>query len=662
MATKRVLDSAWAGNAFLAPRSSLTDSTDNARRFYTSSSRKFTDTSLGGDFAINSLSQFTANCDWKHPSIYSKSLGVGRWYDEVLRDSAQLIHIRCGVPQFNTMTNFFGNFYNIYAGSMARSGRAPSVWFEVGKVAGVVGTLPFQPFILAGSVVKFFLGMPRSKYYYLKPTMYSYWYALSGFVNAIFVNLGLSPHFVSDDQRQFFDPDAIPNKADSASMHRMLPDIVNADGGIDIFALATKPQRLANAYYNKLDEVMSSLSGDPATRDDEIRRLLAQGVDAGIAALNDPGASLAEYQGAYLAFNGKFDPKKPNSAEEVGEDQGYFDSMQEAARAERRMGADFVTFRVNFTGTNSDSWNSQATEPSIKTEINAMSAKARMARFNFMDGNIGGPIGTAVSIVTDIAKGVMSAAQIEGFIAVAGNAFADIQRVYESSSCDINRTTFTIPLRSWSHDDWVRLKNLYIPLGAILALGIPRATGRSSYDGPPLLEVHNQGHTMIREGMVESITVERNVGDVGMGRGAKMLGLDVNVTIIDMSTMASMPINPGFSGVNGVFSLAVQGLGAVGGTVAGAGAGAGADAGETVAAALSKATYGEDNKYTDYLATITSLPLESLINGTRRWRLNMARTRAEFNQWKSPHRVVSGLMDNFVGELIKATGAPTSRP
>ena len=662
MATKRVLDSEWAGNAFLAPRSSLTDSTNNARRFYTSSSRKFTDTSLGGDFAINSLSQFTANADWKHPSIYSKSLGVGRWYDETLRDPQQLVHIRCGVPQFNTMTNFFGNFYNVYAGSMARSGRAPSVWFEVGRVAGMVGTIPLQPFILGGAVIKFFLGMPRSKYYYLKPTMYSYWYALSGFVNAVFVNLGLSPHYVANDQRQFFDPDATPTEADSASMHRMMPDIVNADGGIDVFALATKAQRLANAYYDKLDEVMAGLSGDPATRNEELRRLLAQGVDAGIAALNDPGASLMEYQEAYLKFNGKFDMSKPTAAEELGESQDYFDQMGEAFRAEHRMGAEFVTFRCNYTGSNSDSWNNQATEPSIKTEINAMSSKARMARFNFMDGNIGGPIGTAVSIVTDIAKGVMQAAQVEGFIAVAGNAFADIQRVYESSSCDINRTTLTIPLRSWSHDDWVRLKNLFIPLGAILALGIPRATGRSSYDGPPILEVHNQGHTMIREGLVESITIERNVGDVGMGRGFKMLGVDVNVTIIDLSTMASMPINPGFSGVNGVFSLTVQGLGALGAEVTGADAGAGADAGEGIAAALSKSTYGEDNKYTDYLATITSIPLESLINGTRRWKLNMARSRAEFNQWKSPHRVVSGLMDNFAGELIKATGQPTNRP
>lgn len=660
MAKKRVLDSEWAGNAFLAPRGSLSDSTNNLRRFYTSSSRKFTDTSLGGDFVMNPLSQLTANCDFKHPSIYSGSLGKGRWYDEVLSDSSQVIHIRCGVPEFNTMTNFFGNFYNVYAGSMARSGRAPSVWFEVGRVAGVIGTIPAQPFIFIGSVVKFFFSMPRSKYYYLKPTMYAYWYALSGFMNAVFVNLGLSPHFTSQDQRAFFDPNVIPDDTDVNSMHRIMPDIVMKDGGIDIFRLSTKPQRLANQYNENLNAAMQSLSGNPATRDQEMRALLGAGVDAGIKKLMDPGASLAEYQAAYLAFGGEYTEGAATKADSVGETKDFFDRAAEQFQAERRMGADFVSFRVNYTGANSDSWNNQATEPSIKTEINAMSAKARMARFNLMDGNLGGPVGAAVQAVTDIAKGILSAAQVEGFIAVAGNAFADIQRVYESSSCDVNRTTFTIPLRSWAADDWVRLKNLFLPLGAIFALALPRATGRASYDGPPLLEVFNQGHTLIREGMVESITVERNVGDIGMGRNSKTLGIDVNITIIDLSTMVSMPINPGFSGVNGVFSLAVTGLGAAGAKVGGSDESI--SAGESVAAALSKTTYGEDNKYTDYLATLTSLPLETMINGTRRWKLNMARTRAEFNQWTSPSRIVSGLMDSFTGDIIKAVSQPTSRP
>lgn len=652
MARKYVLDKSWAGHAFLAPPSSLSDSVDNNRRFRTSSSRKFIDTTMGGHWAINPLSQFTENCDISHPSIFSRAEPMGRWFSEVLDDNAQLVHIRCGVPQFNSLTNFFGNFYNIHAGSMARTGRAPDLWFSIGKVAGFIGTLPLQPFILAGSMFKFFVGMPRSKYYYLKPAMYSYWLAYSGFVNGMFVNMGLSPHFTNDAQKRYFDPLTIPGTADIGSMNRVLNDgIVMTDGGIDVFRMSTKAQRLANRYRERMDDALSNMTGDPAKRADEFSRILYDGVDNSLMDLDDPGASLADYESAYLAFLGQYNEKDSYNSEKYpdeNDDKGWWTKAGNAYTSERHMGADFVTLRVNFTPTNSESFNNQTTEPSIKTEINAMSSKARMARFNLADGNVAGFVGKAVEVVSNVAKGILESAQLEGLVALAGNSFADIQKMYESSSADLNRTTFTIPLRSWAGDDWVRLKNLMIPLGGILAMSLPRATGMASYDGPPLLEVFNQGHTLIREGMVESLTIERGVGDVGWKRGGQVLGIDVHITIVDLSTIMSMPINPAFSGLSGALTAGAE-------LVAG-------DAGVTAASALNKSTYSEDNKWTDYLATLGGLPLNTMINSTRKWQLNMAQSRAAYNQWKSPDRVVSGLMNSLPGDIIKAVSRPTDRP
>lgn len=647
MARKYILDSSWAGNAFLAPASALSDATNNVRRYYTTSSRKFIDTSMGGHFQINPLPQFTGNCDLKHKSLFSASYGVGRWWSEVLDDNAQQIHIRAGVPKFNSMTTFFGNFYNVYAGSVARTGRAPSIWFRAGEVAGFIGTIPFQPFILAGNMIDFFAGMPRSKYFYLKPTMLPYWWAVSGFVNGMFVNLGLSPHFTNDTQKRFFDPLAIPDKADVDQMHRIMPDVIMTAGGIDVFAFSTKAQRLADQYHKMMDNAMSGLSDDPAQRNAQFTKLMGNAIDSGTIQLKDPGVKLHEFEDAYLAFGGTYDDSKPTQADNDSSEPSFVSKMATQAKAEARMGADFVTFRVNNTGTNSESFNNSITEPTIKTEINAMSSKARMARFNIADGNIAGPIGMAVNLVGDIAKGILAAAQVEGFIALAGNAFADIQRVYESSSAEIGRTTFTIHLRSWAADDWVRLQNLFIPLAAILALGLPRATGRSSYDGPFLLEVYNQGRTIIREGLVSSISIERGVGDVGWAKGGKVLGIDVNVTIDDLSNVLSIPINPAVSDISVAADVVAT---ALGGTV-----------GDATIAALSSATYGEDNKYTDYLATLASIPLEVQINGTRKWQLNMARTRTAFAQAKSPYAIASGLMSGMTGDLIKAISHPTDR-
>jgi len=662
MARQFVLDKSWAGRAFLVPPSSLTDATDRRRRYHTSSSRKFIDTTMGGHFALNPLPQFTRNCDLPHPSIYAASQGYGRWNSEVLDDNSQQIHIRCGVPKFNSMTNFFGNFYNVEAGSVVRTGRGPTVWFRIGQVAGFLGTLPMQPFILGGSVIKFFMNMPRSKYWYLKPTMYPFWYATSAIVNGLFVNMGMAPHTLSEKQQRFFDPQVAPDQVDMDAMQRIYGSVLLGEHGIDVFAISTKAQQLADQYRKMIDDVMEGLTGDPATRGDEFQRVLQDGIDAGIAKLQRPGASLTEYEEKYLAFYGKYDESKAYATEQDTTEPSWIQKIIPAFEAERHMGADFVTFRVNHTGTQSESFNNRATESTLQSNINSMSSKNRMARFNMADGNVAGPIGTAINIVTEMAKGMMEMAQVEGLIAVSGNAFADIQKLYQDSSADLNRTTFTIPLRSWAADDWVRMQNLFIPLAAILAMSLPRATGNATYDGPFMLEVYNQGRTLIREGMVESLTIERGVGDVGWAQGGKCLGIDVNVTIVDLSSILSIPINPGFGPIEGSLTAGSALAGALGGAIApGVTAADGANAGVTAALALNKNTYAEDNKYTDYLATIAGLPLEFMINATRKWLLNMARGRAAFDQWKSPARMAAGVMSTMPGDLLKSISLITAR-
>lgn len=655
MFRKSLLDKAWAGHAFLAPPSSLTDEVNNRRRYYTTSSRKFTDTTLGGHFVMNPLSQFTGTADLKHKSIYSESKGEGRWYAENLDDNYQIIHIRAGVPKFNSMATFFTNFYNVHAGSVARTGRGPDVWFRVGQVAGVIGTIPFQPFVVVGSAIKFFFGMPRSKYYYLKPTMYPYWFAVGSMVNGIMVNLGMTPHFLTNEQRRYFDPVTHAEKPDYDAMRRIYGDVLLKGGGIDIFAISTKAQRLATAYREAMASDLDGMSDDPVQRTEELNRLLLDGIDRNLSQLRDPGASLAEYEKAYLAFLGAYDESKAGAGEADDNTEGWWAQAAEAFGAERRMGADFVTFRVSHTGTQSENFSNQTGESSLQSEINNMSSSARSARFNLADGNITSVIGTVVDAVKSVGAGILDSVAMEGFMVLGGQAFADIQKTYESSSADLNRTTFTIPLRAWAADDWVRLKNLFLPLASILCLGLPRATGPGSYDGPFLLEVFNQGRTQIREGMIESISIERGVGDVGWGRGSKVLGIDVNVTIVDLSTILSVPINPAVGGVAQSINVATAVAGeATGNGVLGS-------LGEAGAALIAKNTYSEDNKYTDYLATLASLPLESQINISRKWKLAMARSRIEMGQWRSPHHAAAKLMDVLPGELIKAVSAPTDR-
>ena len=63
---------------------------------------------------------------------------MGRYYSEAIDDHNQIIHMRFGVPKFNSMTTFFTSFYNSEASQLARTGRSTSFIFKVGQAIGFV--------------------------------------------------------------------------------------------------------------------------------------------------------------------------------------------------------------------------------------------------------------------------------------------------------------------------------------------------------------------------------------------------------------------------------------------------------------------------------------------------------------------------------------------
>lgn len=660
-----LLDASWAGRSFLAPPSSLSDTVNDRRRFYTSASRKFTDSSMGGSFEVNPHAQFTRNADIVHTSNFAAATyGRGRFESEVLDDNAQLIHFRAGVPKFNSMTTFFGNFYNVNAGSIVRNGREPGALYKLGYALGTIGTLPLQPFIFLGEVIRFFAEVPRGKYYYLKPTMYPYWLTVQNMMNGLMAQLGLVEGYTTSSHKRYYDETAWPDDRDHKASKRAYFPFMNDAGAFDVFAIVSGPQRLANIFREEIEQELDKLSGDPNRRTEEYTQLFYNSIDQRLAGLRqrDEYKGLKDYENAYQAFSGTAEGNWESSIdyEEVSESGGLSGNWVEKAwtqlKAEAKMGSQFVTFRANWTGSQSSSFNNSAGESSLQGTVNAMSSKNRSIRFSLADGNIsGGIVGQTVKVAMDSLKdlmgGVLSSVHLSGFMAVAGNAFADIQRVYESSSADFGRTTFTMNLRSWCHDDWMRIQALYLPLFCILGLALPRATGPASYDGPFLLECFNQGRSLIRDGMIESISMEVGTGDAGWAPGMKPLSIDVSVTVIDLSSILSLMVQP----VSSTLSALPGGIASV---FAGSEA---ASATDGVMAALRGATYSEDNKYTDFLAVNASQSLEGLINGKRRWALNMARSRAEMATARSPSRVVMKLMDTTPGRLVQALSPETDR-
>lgn len=701
-----LLDTAWAGRAFLVPASSLSDKTDDNRRYFTSSSRKFVSAAIGGHHVLNPIPQMTANCDIPHEAFFTQGLDTpSRWWSEVMDDNQQVIHFRPGVPKYNSLTTFFGNFYNVEMGAIARTGKGLGIGYALGRVLGTIGTLPLQPFILGSAMVKFFLQMPRSKYYYLQPTSHPYRFTVQTMLNAIMTNEGLIVGDMGGNDRDFIHADLHPDDVDMSSLKRSYHGVLdkygymNKAGAIDVYAIATSAARLASDFKKSVEAMMeqrtSGLTLDTfeqanAARESHINYILSKGIENSLKELtirpmtlyrrsgDTPNPDGSNLEDAYMAAMGRAEnlddvnqpalmldelPEDMEDAGMVEKASAFIAATWEHFKKEAEYGTDYVSFRCNWTGSQSESFNNQTGESSLASSINSTSSRAREIRFSTMDGNaIGGPIGAVIGMAMDtvkqVATGILDSAKLSGAIALAGNAFADIQKMYQSSSADLNRTTFTIHLRSWSADPFVRLQNIWFPLVHLMVLALPRATGPGSYDGPYLLECINRGKTIIREGMIESISIERGVGDIGFGRNYEALGIDVNVTVVDMSSIMSIPINAG-AGTLATVSASIAGVGV--NLVDGAGSKLGLTSGtidgmdvaDTAMAALHKRTYSEDNKYTDYLATITGLPLDSVINPKRKWKMNMARMKADMSSSRTAANLGSGLFSGMPGDLFK---------
>lgn len=715
MAGSMIKDRQWVKKAFIVLQSDL-DKYAQAKRYHSTANDKFTDTTPGGNFAINPLPQFTRYCDPRAPGFFSKNMqdptgrrgrGMGTYYSEAIDDNQQLINIRAGVAQFNSLSTFFTGFYSSDAGALARTGRAPSVFYTLGKAAGFVVSIMSWKLLaitLVGTGLRYALQKPSSKFYYLKPTMPLYWNAVTSMVNQYAVNAGIVPRVGGSDQ-QSLNGNYEFTKEDLERMHRMMPDIFRANGGIDVYAMSTRAQRLAIKRNNWLKQAMNQLTNETLAQ--KLTRLYNKAIvddrtvtfDSYLQRWSDTGAA---------SVKNKDNTERDTSNEAIQvdangnrvEDDGFLNFLD----SELDDGSQFVTFRVNPTGTMSESWSSSVGESEIQNKINQISAQARQTKFNIANGNIGdgvvmGSIQAAVGAAKDFVSGVGASLNISGLATLGGAAFADIPKVWQGSSVQLTHTSYTIDLVSPYGNPISRLLDIYIPMFCLMALAMPLSTGKQSYTSPFLVELYDQGRCVTRLGMVTNMQATRGTGSLGWNAEGHALGVSISFTVEDMSTIMSMPISQGFSfgklargavgAVLGTGGGAVAGGaaggaagfiggGLAGGVVAGApgaaggaalgstagtavGTVVGAGAGAVLGAGLAMGTFDDDNKFTEYMNTLAGMSLYDQIYVVPRAKLALTRQFEDARAWVSTAHIAQFMGDMLPGRIVSGLWQGTSR-
>jgi hypothetical protein len=639
-------DSSWVRRSFLVKKDELDpQSEDFRRRFYTNAIIDYTDTRPGGSICVNPPASRCRHADIRIKGALSGSLGKGRAYKEILDDNAQIIHMRFGTAQHNSLTQFFTGFYSSSAAQIANTGRASNAFlYSLGKIGGFVVQLASWKLLAVhflGAAIQFLEKVPRTKFYYSKPAMPLYWNAVTTIVNHMAVNRGVVPR-VFGNATEVVDK-GYTGEAAGPIMNKYMPTIFGPKGSIDVYALVNRAKRLERQRMKLLEARLDQAKDMSIT---DLEKATREIMSSPLPRPNTPEPNLESYLKAW------FDAAPPKTSDkgsvnesiedtfQSGTDkkQGYLDSLIKFGQAELDDGAAFASFRVNATGPIQDSFTSSVGESNLSSRVNGMSAEARSKRFDFGNGNIVGGIagkliGEAKDAVLSFGQGLLDSVEMSGLATLAGNAFTDIPKYWQTSSASLGRSTYTINLVSPYGNPISQILNIDIPLAMLMAGALPKSTGPQSFTSPFLVELYDQGRCQTRLGMIDSLTITRGTGNVGFSQDGKALGVDVTFSIVDMSSVLHMPISENFSFGEGVAQ-------AVASAVAG-------EKGQIAAVALTGGAFTPDTDFSDYLAVLSGMALNDQIYGFRNLKLNITRKMAAYETWKSPAHMASFLGDTF---------------
>jgi hypothetical protein len=582
---------------------------DVMNRRFTYAQLSYTDSSIGGNKWINPLPQYTRYADIRHVGIHldahevtiaapkaGGTLGQGSYYNEAHDQNAQVIHLRFGVASYNSLTQFLTGFYSGEMAAAARAGRFTDDMLNgffraTGNIIGLAIVPMFIvpiAFLAWGQATRMLANWPSSKFYTLKPTMPLYWNTVTSIVNQMAVNSGLSS-FVDTNQSRAILNGGVGTTELTAStvanfVGRFLPgDILKPNGTIDVYAMANRANRQSIAFEKIVGDAFERAKGGAGSDDffEVIRNAMTTAKSNKVSPvqpwrLEEYLSNFAKYD-KYNRVNGttsdiekdfrqpqdKTDSNTTNTTD-VPANAGTTKSQTSASGANYKPstdvdpwinylvsnfndGSDYASFRVDYTGPVHDGFSSSVMENPLATKINSMSSQARSVRISMADGNINGVIGTAYDGIKSLLSGVAEVIQIEGLAAAAGSAFVDIPKNWESSTADLPKSTYSMTLISPYGNPISQLFNIWVPLSMLLAGALPLATGKQSHTSPFLCELHDRGRTMVQCGLIDSLSISRGTSNLGFTNEGKPLAIEVSFTVMDLSSIMAVPVQPGFS-------------------------------------------------------------------------------------------------------------------
>jgi len=596
------LDEDWVKNTFMIETDEI-PAKNVMKAIYDIDSFKFTDTSLGGSLSINVPPQFTRYADPKFKSrvmerdevsvsALSTNLGMGHYYSEAIDDNGTNVYFEFGVPKFNNILFYFMSAVDYNQAVIANSGRTP-LFYTAGEIMGTAALLiafPYVagPLLIAKGAFNFFSKMGlfpgRFDYYYLKPTMFNYWATVNSIVNMMATNLGLLiPTFKTDVSEDVVGVPLEIKSSELDALKKLMPGLMVSGNVLNVQGMVGRAQKAYVKYRIKQLEVIKKINDILESADENTINYIANNgidikdmikLDSGDFIPKDLWNELKKSMGDQPPppyadekedkdenFSKELKDKPPAEVEKLFKDpkekykrslrhedeQSYLGKVFDTFKTVMNEGARYAVFRVEALGSATESFSNSTTTIGITDKVNEMGKTWRNIKFNVGNGEV--PLlGNVIQAASEFLAGTLSGITL-GFSNVVASFLAganvEAPMKWDDSSFSLPSLNFRMKLISPSAHPVAQLRNIYIPLAAILAAALPRSTGPKSYTSPFLCSMFVRGYQKVSLGMITSLSITRGTSNLPYNKYMRPLAVDVDFTVTDFSQVVASPTPEG---------------------------------------------------------------------------------------------------------------------
>jgi hypothetical protein len=424
------------------------------------------------------------------------------------------MYISFGVPQYNSLTNFYTNAILPDLAKIMNSGLnhpGSALGALIGTVVGTVVTLPALPLAFIYNIISTVDSVKITKYYDFQSAMPLYYRCVNSMILHLSVNLGLylDTTIINPTGSQ-----VAGGNISNLTPGEQIAESTTTNAGVSTQGLPDLFKNSPDIYkimLKKYQYIEGGLGGTIQSSDDA---LLNSGQGNAVVDVSGSGTFAHQF---ITAFEG---------------------TMYDAAL--------FVGFRVEKGVDTSESFSNETGPSTIAGQVNSKAEQARDARFSTAYGNVDGGAGSAfLSAIGAVLKGAADTvvgSSVENILAGAG--VVDFPDVWKSSSFS-KSYHFNMSLRSPYGDQYSILQNLYIPLALLLGGALPRGIGQAAYTAPFVCRAYCKGMFAVPLGMITNMTVKRGADQFGWTSARLPTCLDVSFEIKDLSPAMYLAIADG---------------------------------------------------------------------------------------------------------------------